>query len=231
MKTALLHAVSHDLRTPVTIIKTSASNLSRLGEELAPLERRELAQTIEDEADQLDELIGNLLDMSRLRAGALRLNLAVNSLEEVAGDVAARIFQRTKQERIRLSFPDDLPLLPFDYRLLLQALANLVDNALRYEPPQSMVELRGALESGEARLAIINHGRNLTAEEHQHVMEPFFHGREGHIGLGLAIAKGIIEAHHGRMWAEDTPGGGATFVIALPLRQEGNDGAQGARGG
>lgn len=226
MKTALLHAVSHDLRTPVTVIKTSASNLSRLGEQLAPDERRELSQTIEDEADQLDDLIGELLDMSRLRAGALKLNLAMNSLEEVAGDAAARAFQRTKQERIRLNFPDDLPLVSFDYRLLLQALVNLVDNSLRYEPPDLQVELRGEVVAGELRLAIINHGRNLTADERMHIMEPFFRGQEGHIGLGLAIAKGIIEAHHGRMWAEDTPGGGATFVIALPLEQEGDYGAQ-----
>lgn len=226
MKTALLHAVSHDLRTPVTVIKTSASNLSRLGEQLAPDERRELSQTIEDEADQLDDLIGELLDMSRLRAGALQLNLAMNSLEEVAGDAAARAFQRTKQERIRLNFPDDLPLVLFDYRLLLQALINLVDNSLRYEPPESRIELRGEAAGGEARLVIVNHGRNLTADERTHIMEPFFRGQEGHVGLGLAIAKGIIEAHHGRLWAEDTLGGGVTFEMALPLEQEGDYGAQ-----
>lgn len=217
LKTALLHAVSHDLRTPITIIKTSASNLSRLGERLTTSERSELSQTIEDEADQLNELVGNLLDMSRLRAGALTLNRAANSLEEVAGDTAARVFQRTKQERIRLAFPDDFPLVSFDYGLVLQALTNLVDNALRYEPDGGQIIVQGVHRENEVRLAVINHGKNLTAEDHEHILEPFYHGQEGHIGLGLAIAKGIIEAHHGRLWAEDTPDGGATFVIALPL--------------
>ena len=230
LKTALLHAVSHDLRTPITIIKTSASNLSRLGEQLSPPERRELADAIEEEADQLDDLIGNLLDMSRLRAGALTLNLASNSLEEIAGDAAARAFQRTKQERICLTFPEDLPLVMFDYRLLLQALINLVDNALRYEPHDRQVELRGSLGENEAQLLVINHGRNLTAEEREHIMEPFYRGQEGHIGLGLAIAKGIVETHHGRLWAEDTPGGGTTFVIALPLKQELHNATQGISG-
>ncbi|NJO85121.1 MAG: hypothetical protein HC828_21840, partial [Blastochloris sp.] len=95
----MLHAVSHDLRTPITIIKTSASNLTRLDEQLTPAQRSELSQTIEQEADALNEMVGNLLDLSRLRAGALTLNLAHNALEEVAGDAAARAYQRTKAQR------------------------------------------------------------------------------------------------------------------------------------
>jgi two-component system sensor histidine kinase KdpD len=220
MKTALLHAVSHDLRTPITIIKTSAHNLSTLNDRLTNTQRIELAEAIEQEADQLDRLVGNLLDMSRLRAGALTLNAAPNSLEEVAGDVAARVYQRLKQQRIVLKFDDDLPLVRFDYGLILQALTNLVENALRYEPPDSQIELHGYIAEGEARLQVANHGETITAEEREHLMEPFFHGKDGHIGLGLPIAKGVVEAHHGRLWLEDTPGGGATFIIALPFGKE-----------
>lgn len=216
LKTAILHAVSHDLRTPITVIKSSANNLRTLNDRLSPVEHVEMAQTIENEADHLDKLVGNLLDLSRLRAGALQLNSQLNSLEEVVGDVAANTWQRIKSERIQINFPEDMPLVNFDYGLVLQALTNLVENALRYEPPGMKIQIRGCIQNNEARLMVINHGENIRPEDREHLMEPFFRGQEGHIGLGLPIAKGIIEAHHGRLWVEDTPGGGATFIIALP---------------
>jgi len=220
LKTALLHAVSHDLRTPITIIKSSASNLRKFGDSLSRDERTELTETIESESDQLDRLVGNLLDMSRLQAGALQLNLSLNSFEEVAGDVAARAWHLTHQERLELNFPDDLPLVEFDYGLILQALTNLVQNALRYEPLSQKVQLEGAVKGKQAVLRIINHGETIDFETKARMMEPFFRGKEGRIGLGMPIAKGIVEAHHGELWVEDTPGGGATFVIALPLKEQ-----------
>lgn len=223
LKTAILHSVSHDLRTPITIIKTSASNLRQIGDRLSTEERIETAQTIEHEADELNKLVGNLLDMSRLNAGALALNSNLNSLEEVAGDVAARAWQLSREERIKIHFPDDMPLVNFDYGLLLQALTNLVDNSLRYEPSGSQIEIQGRVQDNEARLLIINHGESIPSEERGHIMEPFYRGKDGHIGLGLPIAKGIVEAHHGRLWVEKTPGGGETFIIALPLDDKKHD--------
>lgn len=220
LKTALLRAVSHDLRTPITIIKTSASNLLNLYATLPEDERVETFKSIQNEADHLNKMVGNLLDMSRLQAGALQLNSSLNALEEVAGDVAARVWQLTHEERIQIIFPDDMPLVLFDYGLILQALTNLVDNALRYEPVNSKVIIQGSVTPDEARVAIVNHGPNITSEERAHIMEPFFHGKDGHVGLGLPIARGIIEAHHGRLWVEDTPSGGATFVLALPASLE-----------
>ncbi len=219
LKTALLHAVSHDLRTPITIIKSSASNLRQLRSRLTPQQQVELAETIETEADQLDRLVGNLLDMSRLKAGALRLSVGLNSLEEVAGDVAARVWQLTKQERLKIDFPDTMPLVEFDYGLILQAVTNLVDNALRYEPAAQQVELQGEQLKEWALFRIINHGETIDEETKAHMMEPFYRGKDGRIGLGLPIAKGIIEAHDGELRVEDTLGGGATFVIALPIRE------------
>lgn len=217
LKTAILRAVSHDLRTPITIIKTSASNLRTFADRLSASEQRELSETVETEADHLDKLIGNLLDLSRLQAGALTLNRELNSLEEVAGDVAARIWQMTGRERIRIHFPEDMPLTRFDYGLILQALSNLVDNALRYEPEATQIELVGCADEEHLQLKIVNHGETVAADDREHLMEPFYRGKDGHIGLGLPIAKGIIEAHRGSLWLEDTPGSGATFVLALPL--------------
>lgn len=217
LKTALLHAVSHDLRTPITIIKTSAHNLRQFGKSLSQDEQAEIAETIETESDQLDNLVGNLLDLSRLNAGALHLSRGLNSLEDVAADVAARVWQLTKEERIKIVFPDDMPLVEFDYGLLLQAVTNLVDNTLRYEPANRQVELQGEIQGNNALFKVINHGETISTTVKEHMMEPFYHGRDGHIGLGLPIAKGIIEAHHGQLLVEDTPGSGATFVIVLAL--------------
>ena len=220
LKTAILHAVSHDLRTPITIIKTSASNLRTLGERLPANQRQELSETIETQADHLNKLIGNLLDLSRLQAGALMLNRELNSLEEVMGDVAAYIWQTTGQERIQMNLPDNMPLVLFDYGLMLQALTNLVDNALRYEPPNSKIEVQGCVFEHKVLLKLVNHGETIAPEDRERIMEPFYHGKDGHIGLGLPIAKGIVEAHQGSLRVEDTSGGGATFVVSLPFDQK-----------
>jgi two-component system sensor histidine kinase KdpD len=216
LKTTLLHAVSHDLRTPITIIKTAASNLQSLRDQMSLAEKQETAQVIEQEADHLDRLVGNLLDMSRLQAGALVLHEDWTAVSEIAGDVAALAWQRHQTARILLVFPDDMPLVRCDHGLILQALNNIADNVLRYEPAESQVEIRGSFNEREVWLTVINHGATIPPEEKARIMEPFYHGQDGHIGLGLAISKGIVEAHRGRIWVEDTPGGGATFGIALP---------------
>ena len=226
LKTALLRAVSHDLRTPITIIKTSAANLRDpdLAVRLSPAEQRDMAQAIETQTDTLDRLVGNLLDMSRLQAGAVVLNADWNSLEEIAGEVAARVYQSQRAQRIRLEFADDLPLLRCDYGLLLQALSNIVENALRHEPPGDRVIIRGRAEADAVRLEVVNHGPTVPPEERERIMEPFYQGRDGRaviggVGLGLAIAHGIVEVHGGSLRVADTPGGGATFVIRLPLTE------------
>lgn len=222
LKTALLHAVSHDLRTPLTIIKTSASSLRAHYERLPVEQQLEMVQTIESEADHLNQLVGNLLDMSRLKAGAMVLNKEWNALAEIAGDVAARAWERSREERVRLTFDDDTPLVLCDYGLLMQALSNIVENVLRYEPADSQVEIRGTYNEREVGLVIVNHGSDIPDSEKEQIMEPFHHGADGHLGLGLAISQGIIELHGGRLWVEDTPGGGASFVFHLPLASNGH---------
>lgn len=224
LKTAILRAVSHDLRTPITVIKSAANNLHTLTDKLTSDEKSEIALGIEHEADHLNKLVGNLLDLSRLQAGALTLNQELNSLEEVVGDVAARIWQITGQERIHIDFPAEMPLVSFDYGLILQALSNLIENALRYEPPNSAIQIIGVICNDDARVRIVNHGETIMADERDRIMEPFFHSENGgHSGLGLPIAKGIAEAHRGQLLLEDTPGGGATFILVLPLYTEGNN--------
>jgi two-component system sensor histidine kinase KdpD len=216
LKTTLLHAVSHDLRTPITIIKTAASNLLSLREQISVAEKQEMTRVIEQEADALDQLVGNLLEMSRLQAGALKLHEDWADFSEIAGDVAAKAWQSNHATRIRLVFPEEMPLVRCDQGLMLQALSNITNNALRYEPPTSQVEIRGDFDDQAVRLLVVNHGPTIPAEEKAHIMEPFYRGDNGQVGLGLAISEGIVLAHQGRIWVEDTPGGGATFVMALP---------------
>ncbi|MFO7664984.1 MAG: DUF4118 domain-containing protein [Chloroflexota bacterium] len=224
LKTALLHAVSHDLRTPITIIKTSATHLDNLNTQLSAEQALELARTIETQADRLNSLISNLLDMSRLQAGAMILNSDWNSLEEIAGEVAARVYQSTQTKRISLEFPTDLPLVNCDYGLILQALENIVDNALRYEPVGQLVIIRGQADESFVSLDVINHGENINPKAKERVSEPFYqedpkHSVVGGVGLGLAIARGIVETHHGWLSISDTYGGGVTFRIALPREE------------
>jgi two-component system sensor histidine kinase KdpD len=122
----------------------------------------------------------------------------------------------TGRERILMRFPEDMPLVRFDYGLILQALSNLVDNALRYEPAESRIEIQGFALPSQVQIKVINHGERIAPEDRKRIMEPFYRGKNGQIGLGLPIAKGIIEAHHGTLWVEDTPGRGATFSFTLP---------------
>ena len=169
--------------------------------------------------------MGNLLDLSRLQAGAVVLHEELNSLEEIAGEVAARAYAAHRAERIALEFPDDLPLVRCDYGLLLQALGNVVENSLRHEPAERRVIIRGRALADAARLEVVNHGPSVAPEERDRLMEPFYQSRDGRsqkggVGLGLAIARGILEAHHGDIRIEDTPGGGATFVLTLPLDKQ-----------
>ena len=216
LKTTLLRAVSHDLRTPITIIKTATSNLISLDKQLSAVEKQEMTQVIGHEADTLDRLVGNLLDMSRLQAGALKLHEDWADVSEIAGDVAALAWQRHQAPRIHLDFPDNMPLVRCDQGLMLQAMGNITENALRYEPELSQVEIRGSFNEQEVQIRIVNHGPTISPDDKARIMEPFSRGSDGHPGLGLAISQGIVAAHHGQIWVEDTPGSGATFVITLP---------------
>ncbi len=159
----------------------------------------------------------------------MALNAELNSLEEIAGDVAARTYTAHQAERLALDFPDDLPLVAFDYGLMLQALGNVVENALRHEPAGERVVIRGRALADAARLEIINHGPTIPDAERELVMEPFYQSRDGRsqkggVGLGLAIARGILEAHRGELRIEETPGGGVTFVLMLPRSSQGDAG-------
>jgi two-component system, OmpR family, sensor histidine kinase KdpD len=221
MRTALLAAVSHDLRTPLASIKASVSTLRQTDVDWTPADEAALLATIEQSADRLDALIGNLLDMSRLTTGSLQPFLRATAIDEVA-PVALRGLDGGAG--LRLVVPDGLPLVHTDPGLLERVLANLFANALAYSPPDRSPELRASQSAGGVLLEIVDHGRGVPDELKQRMFEPFqrLDARGGGpmagtgVGLGLAVVKGFLDTMGGSVEAADTPGGGLTMRVSLP---------------
>jgi two-component system, OmpR family, sensor histidine kinase KdpD len=218
MRTALLAAVSHDLRTPLASIKASVSSLRQTDVEWSEADQADLLATIEQNADRLDALIGNLLDMSRLHTGSLQPFLRPTAIDEVA---PVALLGLDDSLRLEMAVPDGFPLVLADPGLLERVLANLFSNALRHSPPGGPPpELHAQLDGGTVVLEVTDHGRGLPDEQKERIFEPFTRIGDripGGVGLGLAVARGFAEAMGGRIEARDTPGGGLTVAITLPV--------------
>ena len=215
MRTALLAAVSHDLRTPLASIKASVSSLRQTDVEWSEADEADLLATIEQNADRLDALIGNLLDMSRLHTGSLQPFLRPVAIDEVAPVAAVGLDDSL---RLEMAVPDGFPLVLADPGLLERVLANLFSNALRYSPAGRPPELHAVLDGGTVRLEVADHGPGVPDEQKELIFEPFERVGDRHpgVGLGLAVARGFAEAMGGRIGAFDTPGGGLTVRVTLP---------------
>jgi two-component system sensor histidine kinase KdpD len=215
MRTALLRAVSHDLRTPLASIKASVSSLRQTDVHWSAEDEAELLANIEQNADRLDALVGNLLDMGRLQAGSLEPFLRATAVDEVA-PVALRGLDDA--DLLLIVVPDDLPLVRADPGLLERVLANLFSNALRHSPHDQRPMLRAKEDGDRVVLDVVDHGTGVPAELKERIFEPFarLDQRSPGVGLGLAVAKGFAEAMGGTIVAVDTPGGGLTVRVTLP---------------
>jgi two-component system sensor histidine kinase KdpD len=221
LRNALLSSVSHDLRTPLAVITGTASTL--LDARLDDAVRRELAQTVLDESERLNRLVRNLLDMTRLEAGAVELAKEWQPLEEAIGAALDRTAPVLEAHPVTTKLPRDLPLVPFDSILLQQVLVNLLENAAKYTPAGSPIEVAATAREGGVEVVVADRGKGLPAGEESKVFEKFYRaekGRGGGVGLGLTICKGIVTAHGGQIWAENRPGGGAAFHFTLPIEGE-----------
>jgi two-component system sensor histidine kinase KdpD len=223
MRSTLLSSVSHDLRTPLSVITGAASSLLADGTPLPQAVRRELIETIGEEAQRLNRLVGNLLDMTRLESGAMPVRKEWHSLEEVIGAALGRLEPRLAGREVGVRLPPALPLVHIDDVLVEQVLFNLVENAVKYTPPGSPVAVSAALEGGVLRIEIADRGPGLARGQEESVFEKFYRGRrEGDpsgVGLGLSICRSIVEVHGGRISAANREGGGSVF--RLTLSQEG----------
>ena len=221
LRTALLSSLSHDLRTPLAAITGAASSLLEEQSGLSAATRRDLLQTILEEAERMTRLIANLLDMIRVESGALEVQKDWQPLEEVVGVALIRLDVRLRDHPVQVRLPPDLPLVPLDAVLIEQVFVNLLENAVKYTPAGTPIEISAAAEGGVVLVEVADRGPGLPAGEEARVFDKFYRApgtvAQSGIGLGLTICRGIITAHSGRIWAENRPGGGASFRFTLPL--------------
>ncbi len=223
MRTALLAAVSHDLRTPLSGIKASASSLRLQDVVLSEQDTADLLATIEESADQLSERIEDLLSMSRIQAGELVVHRSPLQVEDLVASALRDVSGILRPSRIQLYLPEDCPRVSADYGLAVRVLANLLENAVRYGGDQPL-QLRAVPLPKAVQIQVIDHGVGVPEAEKDRIFRPFQrHGGRSNttgLGLGLAVARGLAAGMDGDVHAQDTAGGGATMVFTLPIFEE-----------
>jgi len=235
LKSALLDAVTHDFRTPLTSIKASATAMlddiyaterDKADQALDHDARKEMLQVIDEEADRLDRFVEGLRKLARIDAGDMHLQLQLASVEEMIATALKRAEPRTRSHRLEV-WLDELPPITVDEQAVSEAVYTLIDNAAKYSPPQSPITVRATQRVNHVIISVEDCGPGIQSEVRDRVFEKFFRAmRDGDVsdrrvagtGMGLAIARGIVEAHHGRIWVEDAAAGmGARFVIEIPI--------------
>lgn len=221
LRTTLLNMISHDLRTPLVSITGALSSLQEKDVEFDEATRRSLIENAREEAERLNRLVGNLLDMTRIEAGALQLTSEPCDAQDVIGSALEQAERWLERRPVTVDVPVDLPLVPMDFVLMVQVLVNLLDNAVRYSPPDSSIEVRARVDGSELQIQVADRGTGIPPADLERVFDKFYRvQRPGSVsgsGLGLSICKGIVEAHGGRIWAQNREGGGTLVTLALPL--------------
>jgi two-component system sensor histidine kinase KdpD len=211
------------LRTPLAAITGAVSTLRDEAAHFSPAQQAELLASIQDEAVRLERLVANLLDMTRVESGSLRVQRDWIPLEELVGSALSRVERVLGDRPVQVAVAPDLPLLSVDPLLFEQVLVNLLENVAKYTPPQAGVEIEGRAESGHIVVEVRDRGPGIPRGDEQRVFEKFYRAANTTIagaGLGLAICKGIVEAHGGSIGVENRAGGGATFRITIPRGED-----------
>ncbi len=224
LQTALLNSISHDLRTPLASITGVLSSLRMDEDWFDPQTRRELVETAFDEAERLNRLVGNLLDMTRLESGSIKLSLQPCDIQDVIGSALNSLSSRLGRRQVQVDLAPDLPLITLDFVLINQVIINLLDNAVKYSPETEPIVIR-ALQRGDAfQVEIEDHGPGIPGEDLDRIFEKFYRVKRFEnvvgTGLGLSICKGIIEVHGGKIWAENRLGGGMRMAFRLPFHPD-----------
>ena len=221
LRTALFNSVSHELRTPLAAIIAAIYTLNDKAVAYGEQQRQQLLETIADASKRMERIIGNLLDTARMESGMLQLKLDWCDLEDVVSGALRRSREHTQNYLIKVEMAEDLPLIYADAALLEHVVLNLLDNAVKYSVEGSKIELQTALGANEVIVIVKDRGVGFKEADLSHLFDKFY--RAGNTekisgtGLGLAICKGIVDAHHGRIWAELRPDGGSIFAFALPV--------------
>lgn len=220
LRNALLSSVSHDLRTPLAVVTGAASTL--LEENLAESDRKELTGSILSEADRLNRLVQNLLDMTRVESGKLEVKKQWLPLEEVIGSALVRAERLIGTREVTTKLPSEMTLVPLDSILIEQVLLNLIDNAVKHTPAGAPIHVEAHMRDGAVEIEVADRGPGISDEDAPRVFDKFHRGtaKGSGAGLGLTICRGIVVAHGGEIWATRREGGGASFHFTLPLEGE-----------
>jgi two-component system sensor histidine kinase KdpD len=225
LQTALLNAISHDLRTPLVSVIGTLSSLQEEGMGLDDASKKKLIQVAREEADRLNHLITNLLDESRIEAGAIKLSRQPSEVQDLVGAALEQLGSRTNSRSIKIDVPSETPFVSVDFGLIVQTLTNILDNALKYSPADTPIEIKARQISGELHIEIADHGIGIPEQDLPHVFDKFYRIKRpdnvAGTGLGLSISKGIVEAHGGHIQALNNPGGGTFIRVTLPLAGSG----------
>jgi len=227
LQSALLNSISHELRTPLASIMGALTSLeddenaSENEMTLSHDTRIELIKSAAGQSRQLNHLVGNLLDMTRLQSGTVRLKRALVDIQDLIGAILNQMEDRLRGRRVDVKIADDIPPISMDAVLIGQALVNLIDNAVKFSPTSSPIYINASQTGAQLRLSIQDEGPGVAAEELDRIFEKFYRGTaamgSGGTGLGLSICRGIVEAHGGRIWAENIPEGGLLVLISIPF--------------
>lgn len=218
---SLLSSISHDLRTPLTSISGAASTLLAHEPKLPTQDHQRLLKTIVDESDHLNRLVEKILQITRIESGHIPLHKEMHSLEEIVGSALNRMESLLQDRPLTTEIPEDLPLVPLDDLLIEQVLVNLLENALRYTPPGSPIDIQVSRNLKEIRVEILDRGPGIPLSDQGRIFEKFY--RSGPrketwgSGLGLAICRGIVKVHQGEIGVKNREGGGSIFYFFLPL--------------
>jgi two-component system sensor histidine kinase KdpD len=227
LQSALLNSISHELRTPLASILGALTSLEEdenaSGNEMTLNHetRVELIKSAAGQTKQLNHLVGNLLDMTRLQSGSVRLKRSPVDIQDLVGAILNQMEERLRGRRVDVNIAEGLPVISVDAVLIGQALVNLLDNAVKFSPPGTPILIHASQKESELLLSVQDEGSGVAAEELGRVFDKFYRGTtamgSGGTGLGLSICRGIVEAHGGRIWAENVLGGGLLVVISVPF--------------
>ncbi len=225
LQTALLDSISHDLRTPLSSITGALSSLREDADYLDDGAREALVATASEQADRLSRLVDNLLDMTRLESGAVKVKNEPCDLQDLIGVTLGQLEERIGQRQIKVNVPYDAPLVPLDFKLMVQVLVNLIDNALKYSPPIAPVQVKAWVEEQQIIIEVVDWGIGIPDQALPHIFDKFYRAKRttgaSGTGLGLSIAKGLVEAHQGKIWAKPNPEGGTIVALSIPLQTAG----------
>jgi PAS domain S-box-containing protein len=225
MKSTFISVMSHELKTPVALIKGYAGTLAREDAHWDEETVRDSVAVIEEEADHLTQLIDDLLDASRLQAGQMELSVGDVRLDKLAERIVRKFRPQSDRHALELSFPETFPAVRGDEERLTQVLTNLISNAIKYSPKGGRILVSGRYDQEQVYIAVTDEGIGIPAGEHERIFDRFYRvdsaltRRTQGAGLGLYLAKSVIEAHGGRIWVTSSPGKGSTFVFTLPRRE------------